>query len=196
MSACAEDAVAILLAAGRSRRLGRDKLIAEFAGRPVIDHIAETLAGLPFARRIAVTPADDNARAERLAVFGDAFAVIRNSDPDAGQGASLACAAAQVSAAPVVVILADMPFVTVDHIGRLLAALPDHPRGAAITAGDDVRMPPVAFATGWLPDLAALSGDRGARALLADAAHVAEVAAPARMLIDLDTEEDFARARG
>ena len=45
----------VLLAAGESRRFGREnKLLALYHGRPMIVHALETLGRLPCARRMAV----------------------------------------------------------------------------------------------------------------------------------------------
>jgi CTP:molybdopterin cytidylyltransferase MocA len=61
----------------------------------------------------------------------------------------------------------------------------------ASTIGEDnPRTPPVVFSKDFLPRLATLQGDEGARHLM----HLAgAVVAPARTLMDFDTAEDFRR---
>lgn len=45
----------ILMASGISKRFGSNKLLADFAGQPLIQSALDTTAGYPFARRIVVT---------------------------------------------------------------------------------------------------------------------------------------------
>ena len=50
----------LLLAAGRSRRFGRDKLAMPIARRPLCQHTALAFAGQSLARRIAVVGESDH----------------------------------------------------------------------------------------------------------------------------------------
>lgn len=190
------EASAVLLAAGRSERFGADKLLAPLAGRPLLAHAAAALAAAGLGRRIAVVAAGADDRAAALSDLG--FAIVFNPKPEAGQGASLALGAErarQDRPRALLVALADMPFVTPGHIQALLTALdPDDPRAAAASWAEGTPRPPVAFGAGWLDELCGLSGDRGARALLADAANVAALAAPSETLADIDAPADLLAA--
>lgn len=182
-----ETVVALVLAAGRARRFGGDKLLAPFAGKPVGAHVADTLTELDVAARLAVCPAGDPARAALFRTRG--FEIVWNDDPDQGMGRSLALGAAQAEtlrASALLVCLADMPLVTTAHLTQILAAGRDGGIVATEVAG--VRMPPALFPRGRFAELMTLEGDRGARALLADAV---AVVADAAMVRDIDTRADL-----
>ena len=102
-------------------------------------------------------------------------------------GASLALGASRamtLGADAMLVCLADMPYVTREHLLSLLAV----DAAAVVTESSGVRTPPAVFARELFSELVALGGDQGARHLLKSAATVA--AAPALMR-DFDTLADF-----
>lgn len=184
--------IAAVLAAGRSKRFGGDKLLHVFDSRPLGAHIAVTLADLPLLQRIAICPPDAPARSQIYSARG--FIVLDNPQPDRGMGSSLALAAqhaAAMGADALLVCLADMPHVPATHLLGLLAQA-SLDRNAA-TVVDQLRCPPVAFGAQSLPDLTRLSGDRGAWRLLAAATLVPVAADTVR---DYDLPADFSANQG
>ncbi len=176
----------VLLAAGRSSRFGADKLSAPLAEKPLIRHAAETLASLPLARRVAVLGAD----APGLADIG--FAEVRLPGAEQPQSASLAAGIGTLGCQGlrgIMVALADMPLVTPDHLAALAAAF--NGSQAVCSLAGAVRSPPAIFPASQHDLLLAQHGDRGARALLADAV---TVPAPPSTLIDIDTPADLTHA--
>jgi molybdenum cofactor cytidylyltransferase len=178
---------AVVLAAGLSTRFGGDKLLHPYAGKPLAAHIADTLAGVPIAHRIAIVPPAPSPRRE---LFGErGFELITNAEPARGMASSLALAAQrafELEADALLVCLADMPNVTATHLGMLIAAL--GAGDAAATVVDSTRSPPSVFASRLFPALLTLTGDHGARALLSSATLVE---APPELLRDFDAPADF-----
>lgn len=184
-----ETIVGVVLAAGLSSRFGGDKVLHPLGGKPLAAHIADTLAGLPLAARFAVCPAAAQGRAELFKARG--FGIIDNPDPAAGMGASLALAAGRAmafGADALLICLADMPYVTAEHLDALIAAS-SSAEAVATQAGGHVT-PPALFRGAMIERLGRLSGDRGARDLLAGARLVA---ANEQLVRDFDTPADFAR---
>jgi len=182
-----EPIAAVVLAAGLSTRFGGDKLLHPYAGKPLAAHIADTLAAMPLSWRLAIVPPAPSPRRELFAERG--FGLLTNPDPQQGMGASLALGAQgalELGAAALLVCLADMPNITAAHLTALLAAAGDS--DAVATGFDHSCGPPVIFARRLFPDLAALSGDHGAKHLLASARLVA---APPGLARDFDTPRDF-----
>lgn len=181
----------IILASGRSIRFGQeDKLLANFQGAPLAQRVARMVAALNVAHRIAILPP---ARPQLEALFRENEIDIKiNPSPDAGIGFSIAVgikAIMEKNCAATFILLADMPFIKETHLRRLLKAL--HPPKVAIASNGTFRTPPALFTQDLFPDLAALSGDRGAQSIIASLAHIAEVKFSPEDLADFDTPADF-----
>ena len=182
----------ILLAAGRSTRFGTPKLLQPLAdGTPMVIAALRHLAPSVDEVIVVVRP-DDHALIKLLAP--ETARILPCTDAALGMGASLACG---VRAAPQadawLIALADMPYVPPAVITALLAQLRS---GAAIVAPSyqDQRGHPVGFSRTFYADLAALSGDQGARHLLeryAKQLSLIPVAEPG-ILRDIDTPADLA----
>ena len=180
MAIAAERATVVLLAAGRSARFGGDKLAAPFRGRPLGEHAAAMLAGVPFAAHIAVT----GPSAVDLAALGFD---CRRAPAGVPMSMSLKigiAAAAETDCDACLIALADMPLVPAAHIAALLAA---HDGALTATLSGETRMVPALIARAAFPSIAALGGDQGARGLLRTATGVA---APPAWLVDIDTPGD------
>jgi len=161
--------VGILLAAGRATRFGSDKLLArlcsgDFPGEPIgVVALRHLRAVVPDV--VAVVRPDDRALAAELGANG--ARIVRCPNADDGMGASLACAVrAAPDAAAWVVALADMPWIRSETIARVAAALGDGaPVAAPFHAGE--RGHPVGFGKSCYDALAALTGDEGAKSVVA-----------------------------
>lgn len=195
----------ILLAAGRGRRYaaaagGQDKLLAPLAnGLPVVAAAAAALRAAT-TRVVAITRADNDRVAALLAQAGCEVVTI---DPRAdGMGDSLAAAARhvmQTAGADIhacLVALGDMPWIRPDTCLRVAQAARLHPIVAPVWRGR--RGHPVAFQRSiWpaLAALAALSGDVGARAVLARHGVTELAVEDAGVCADVDTPDDLAAER-
>ncbi len=178
---------AALLAAGASRRFGdSDKLAASFRGMRLGEHAALAVPKGRFAQKWVVTadpvhPCMPLWRERRFVPF-----VIGRAAEGMGTSAAMAAQLAQQAGLDaLMIVLADMPMVPPQH----LSALANDLRGPAdivCSAIADTPMPPAIFGREHFGTLAAMSGDRGARDLLAQA-RVATC--PPEWLIDIDTPE-------
>jgi molybdenum cofactor cytidylyltransferase len=92
----------------------------------------------------------------------------------------------------IVVMLADQPQLTTEHLARLVAA--QRTSGRDIVASDygDHLGPPAYFGRRHFPALQQLHGDVGARALFANLDPL-PVPMPQDVSADLDTPEDYSR---
>lgn len=183
----------LILAAGASRRMrGRDKLLETVQGQPLLAHIAgQALAsGMP----VHVTLAPD-CPARRAALAGLDVGLIEVADAAEGMAASLR---AGVAALPddcdgVIITLADLPELRAEDFTRLRDAYEAAGDAPILRATDcDGRDGhPVLFGRWCFGELAALTGDAGARPVLtAHAGRVRRLALPGhRATTDLDTPE-------
>ncbi|MFN8701866.1 MAG: NTP transferase domain-containing protein [Rhodospirillales bacterium] len=184
---------ALVLAAGKSSRMApANKLFVEIDGRSLIDHAVAAATGSQAAATIVVL-GNEAARA-RAALARRVATLVENPDYASGLASSLRVGLGAVPADcdGVVVLLADMPGVTPAHVDRLIAAFsPLEGRAICVAARNGKRGNPVLWARRYLPEMAALDGDQGARSLIRrheDA--VCEVDMPDDgVLTDLDTPE-------
>lgn len=173
---------AVLLAAGRATRFGGGKLGADLGGKSVARHAADALAALPFARRIAIC-------SEQTPELPHFFRLTL-TPPDAPLSRSIATAIAALDDCDAALFaLADMPLVPPDHFARLLDVFDGD---AVATRVNGRAMVPAIFGREHFAVLAALTGDRGAGALLADAP---AIDLEPGLALDVDTPEDLARAQ-
>lgn len=183
----------ILLAAGKSSRMGANKLTLPFKGKPLVRHAADAALAGGLDPLIVVTGHD--APSVRNALAGAAVNFVHNADYAEGLSTSLR---AGLRAVPdgcdgALVLLGDMPAITPGLIARVIAAF--NPRaGHAICvarAADGTRGHPVLWGRQFFSEMAALRGDNGARALMdAHADQVADVdAGDDAPLLDIDTPE-------
>jgi molybdenum cofactor cytidylyltransferase len=177
----------LLLAAGRSERFGGgSKLHALIDDQPLGLHVVHTAKAIEFGACIAVVgPSAPNYGAER-------FIVLETDRPEAGQGYSIALGLRHLMALPIeacLILLADMPFVTMDHIAALMARFD----GSVIASSlDDQPMPPALIGRQHFGALASLGADMGARTLIAGGKLIA---GDQRCLADIDTPDDLERWR-
>lgn len=165
------DVRAIVLAAGAGSRFGGRKLEARLAGRPIIQHVLDALAGAGMDDPIVVLPPDSGL--EPLIAWRGAQRVV-NPDPGRGLASSLqlgwaAALAADPAPAAVLVALGDQPRIDPEVIAALIASPPDTttPVVAPRYAGSDVRNPVRIDATRAASNLVhAATGDRGIGPLL------------------------------
>ena len=182
----------VLLAAGASRRMaGRDKLLEEIEGQPLLRRLA--LAALASGvGPVAVTlPPDRPLRA--AAIAGLDVISLPVPDASAGMSASLRTAAAWAKGNALMVCPADMPDITSEDFSTIAKAFNNDVLRATDSTGHAGH--PVVFPASLLPLFAELTGDLGARDILRQ--HPPRlVALPGfHATTDLDTPEDWAQWR-
>ena len=185
----------VILAAGRSSRLGRPKQLLPLAGEPLLNHTLRHAAASGLDELVLVL---GNAAASIAAAITDVGQrTVVNPDFAAGQSTSLRAglAAVRPDAAAVLFLLSDQPTVTPSIIDAVIGAFATTRAPIIVPTYDGARGQPVLFARSLFPALAAVSGDEGARGVIrANAALVHTVSIPGLPLPpDVDTEDDYAR---
>ncbi|SFY03500.1 MULTISPECIES: NTP transferase domain-containing protein [unclassified Pseudomonas] len=185
---------AIIVAAGAGSRFrqvagpDKDKLLADCAGRDgaVRSVIEQVLVNLPvsLAKRVLVTR-EDRPQAIRMAqAYGCDFIELQSP----GLGDSIA---AGVQASPDMdgwlIVLADMPFILPSSIERVMANIREDGICVPVFAGEYGH--PVGFGRGLGAKLMALTGNRGARVLFAEAEVVEVAVDDPGVLWDVDVPE-------
>ena len=182
---------AIVLAAGRSRRFGRCKQLAEYREQALVWHAVRAAERVCGSNTVLVTGDDWQAVHEACAPL--AGYLVRNDHPESGMAASVVAGVRAVadSADAVLLMLADQPLVD----GRCLQTLLDawQPGHIACTTHAGIPGPPTVFPARCFPDLLALRGDRGARSVLEREMERVIQVPSAAAAVDIDTPEDLAK---
>lgn len=171
---------ALILAAGEGRRFGAPKQLADVDGAPMLARVIALAR--PYDPLVVL-----GAHAQEILTRIEVGPHIICTEWDAGQAASLRAGVAALEGEErILVLLGDMPFVNRDVIEAVLAA-----GGCARAVYDGVPGHPVVLDRAVLARIPALTGDEGARSLLADCATVeaAHLADPT----DIDRPEDLCR---
>ena len=190
---------ALVLAAGRSTRMGPvNKLLADVAGQPMVAQVVRATLASQAAPVVVVT-GHEHERVDR-ALAGLDITTVHNPDYAAGLSTSLhrGLAALPAEADGVVVCLGDMPRIGAPVIDRLIAAFnPLEGRAICVPTWQGKRGNPVLLARRFFPEIQAIGGDVGAKALIADYPEaVTEVAMPDdAVLTDIDTPEALTAAK-
>lgn len=180
---------AIVLAAGRSSRMGHFKLLADVGGVPMVLHAVRAALASRAGPVIVVT--GNRASDVVQATGGLAVTVVENPDYASGLAGSLK---AGLKAVPgdcdgAIILLGDMPQVTHAQIDSLLAAFV--PGRIVVPVHEGQRGNPVLWPREMFPRMLTLEGDAGARRLLQEfPGEVIEVEiADPGIFADIDTPE-------
>lgn len=192
-------AAAAVLAAGRSSRMGEGhKLALPWRGRTVLRHVVDNALSVPEVEQVIVVLGAHRDRLMRE-VEGSGATVVVNPEFELGMASSVRAAVAAVTPGlgGLLLCLGDMPAVTVEDMAapvRAWSADPSRPIVRPVWRGKPGH--PVLFDRALFGDLSVLTGDGGARAVVAaDPSRVALVPASGEgVLIDIDTPESYAEA--
>jgi molybdenum cofactor cytidylyltransferase len=182
---------AIVLAAGQSRRMGgRNKLLMEVGGTPLVRRTVNAILSAPVSEVVVVTGHEPEKIAGAL--HGLDVRIVHN--PRYADGLSTSLKAGVDAVAPAVagavICLGDMPDVAARHVGPLIAGFDaDGGREIGVPTHNGKRGNPVLWGRRFFQEMHEISGDVGARHLIgANESLVYEVEfEDTGVLMDLDT---------
>lgn len=184
--------VGLVLAAGRSSRLGQPKQLLEYRGRTLLDASLDVARRCDFDQRlVALGGAGDDVRAE---VDLDGFTVIDNVHFTTGCSSSIIAALAEVDprATALVLLLGDQPGVSPESVAVLRAECSERVASIGVCRYDDGRGHPFWFSAATFDALGSLHGDKAVWKLLESGDWpVAEVPIEGTVPLDVDTWDDY-----
>ena len=175
---------AVILAAGLARRMGEQKLLLPFGGKPLVAHVLATAAALPFAAVIAVI-GEPRLELEKVCQqYG--IPSIYNSQAHEGQSTSLKLGLSQLprDLDGFIFLQGDQPLMAGGLLQRLMDRFQDHPDGIIVPSYHGEYRSPALFGARWREKLAEISGDRGGRSVIMN--HLEAV-----IPVEWDEEESF-----
>ena len=186
----------VLLAAGTSRRMGRNKLFLPLGGISVLRRAVAAARGAGLDPVLVVLGHEsDRALAE---LQGLPCTPVINEEYARGMNTSVRAGISAVpdDASGAVVMLADMPFVTAGMVRALVEQYRSSEAPLVVSTYGDVLAPPILYGRALFPELRALDGDGcGKRVVKAHREEAVEVAWDPVALADLDVPDDVERVR-
>lgn len=156
---------AVVLAAGAATRFGRTKQLEPLGGVPLVQHVVDAAAGGGVDEVVVVLGHDAEAIRAALRLPPSGRSVL---NPRFAQGQSTSVAAGLGACDPsseaAVVLMADQPGISPRHVRALVDAFADTGAEIVRLAFRDGPGPALLARSVW-PEVAALTGDTGARAL-------------------------------
>lgn len=158
---------ALVLAAGTSSRMGHaNKLLTEVDG---VAMVVRAVNAALASRAASVTVVTGHQADEvEAALTGRRVRLVRNPDFGGGLSTSLRCGVAALpqEASATIVILGDMPWITADHVDRIIDAFDPSEPFIVVPERDGRRGNPILWPREFFAPMQAIEGDRGARSLL------------------------------
>jgi len=185
---------AVVLAAGRSRRMGTQKLLLPYAGSTVLGHVVDQLVGGPAQHVLVVVGGDHPAIAAALA--GRPVELVINPAPHSQMLDSLRCGlrALPPGCRAALVCLGDQPSLIPALVNALVTAFESAPGAVVAPAHQGRRGHPVLIGLEHRDRILTRYDDEGLRGLLRDPAVEVTEVPWSETLDDLDCPEDYRRA--
>ena len=184
---------AVVLAAGASTRFGRTKQLEKFEGVSLAAGAVRKAESVCGELSVLVTGKDWQKVADTCAPLAGYFVI--NRDYEQGLASSIACGVRAIaeSADAMLLMLADLPLVTTEHLTSLVNAWTKSPQTIVASAFEDTLGPPIVFPKADFDALMQLSGDRGARPIIDANKDRVQAIACEEAAFDIDYPEDLAR---
>lgn len=189
--------IAVVLAAGRSTRMGRAKQLLAYRSKPLLQHVLDSAAeAVQLDRVILLLGHRAGEIRESLELRGAEIAFV--PDYRQGQSASLRRGvqeARRLGANAVLFLLGDQPLVSAEVMDSLAAAYREHGDLVVLPVCGVKRGNPVLMDRSLFPELLEISGDVGGRAILSryeGGIREVEVSCPG-IHADVDQWDDYER---
>jgi molybdenum cofactor cytidylyltransferase len=191
---------AVILAAGRSSRMGEAKQLLRVGKRTLLERAIENARGAQVDEVVLVLGfSAETIRRELPADVFDGVRVVVNQQYEQGMASSLreglSAVSLQMDAA--LIVLADQPFVRSETIDRIIERYRSTSAEIVIPFYKGSRGNPVLLDRSVFREVMALEGDTGSRAIFANhAGRIVEVNVDdAGILLDIDDKADYERLR-
>jgi molybdenum cofactor cytidylyltransferase len=184
---------ALLLAAGSSARMGRNKLLLRFGDESVIRRAVRRALDAGLEPLVVLGHEEGRVREE---LYGLPCQTVVNPDWPLGKSASVRAGIAAVPPGTIaaVVILPDMPLVTAVMLAELASTYRSGEAPVVASRYGDVLAPPVLYDRALFGELAALEGDGcGKHVVHLHRREAVVLDWPREVLADLDLPTDYDR---
>jgi molybdenum cofactor cytidylyltransferase len=188
---------AVILAAGMSSRMGETKQLIRLGENTLLEQVVEIVRSCRVDEIVLVLGHQAETIKKRVGIKN--LKVVINESYQQGMGTSLRTGLAALSSGmnAALIVLADQPFVRAETLDRLIDQYEQSGAQIAIPIYKGFRGNPVLLGRSVFPEVMALTGDIGCRAIFGN--HVEGIVKvlvdDIGILLDLDTKEDVEKLR-
>jgi xanthine dehydrogenase accessory factor len=190
-----KDIEIVILAAGKSERMGQQKLLMSYAGKTILENIVEKALDSNAGNVKVVVGSHRNKVCDLLK--DHPVQIVENTDFDKGMLSSVQCGfnALSSTARAGMILLGDQPMVQTLVIDKLIDSFEKTGKGIIIPVYNTKKGHPVLIDTKYIPQINQLNPSIGLRQLMEECSediHELEVETNT-ILKDIDTIEDYKR---
>jgi molybdenum cofactor cytidylyltransferase len=192
---------AVVLAAGRSVRMGEAKQLLRVSGRTVLERTLENVRGARVDEIVLVLGSSAEVVSRRLPpAHLDGLKVVINQNFEEGMASSLREGLRAMSPlmCGALIVLADQPFVRSETLNRIIERYRESGAEIVIPFYGGKRGNPVLLDRSVFTEVMALEGDTGCRAIFPNHVNgIVEMPVDDEgIVLDIDDREDYERLRG
>ncbi len=181
---------AIIMASGSSYRMGTNKLLLPYKGKPLISHTIELVLSCPFSDALLVGSDDSVIDIARIS----GIRTIKNTDASKGQSETIKLGIKNTpKATGYAFFTGDQPLLDIKTVKALMNCFLSNPDRIIIPRYREKSGNPVIFSSLFKEDLLNLEGDIGGRGIIkANPGSLVFVEVKDELLLwDIDTPEDY-----
>ncbi|WP_276363217.1 nucleotidyltransferase family protein [Daejeonella sp. H1SJ63] len=163
-----ENIAIIILAAGRSSRLGSPKQLLEYRGTSLLQHSIDAATG-SMASSVIIILGSDKENIEKQ-LNREQIIITENPDWESGMASSIRCGINEIlnsfsKTDAAIIMVCDQPYVSSDLLNELILAHQTSGKAIIASSYDNILGTPALFHKSMFHELMALKGDKGARVL-------------------------------
>jgi molybdenum cofactor cytidylyltransferase len=188
---------AIVLAAGYSRRMGRNKLLLVYKGRPLFAHVLECILTAKVGRVVVVTGFEANKVA--AAIAGMDVQIVHHPEYEKGMTSTIQAGVKASEGEGYMICLSDMPYINPEEYKVLKDAFHqqyERDKACIVQPSYDNQIGnPVTFSAFWRKDILANTDPEGCKNIVRlhrENVYRVEMSTPA-VLQDIDCQDDYDR---
>ena len=186
--------VLIIIAAGRSKRLGSPKQLLDFQGKNLLQHTIDTALESQIGPVLLVLGA--NYEKIKSNINLNSLKVCENKHWESGMASSIICGIEtltswQPNAEAAILMVCDQPFINVYLLTQLVKKYEETGDAIVASSYNGIKGIPALFPKKHFHELLALKGDTGARNLINSYAASLQTIPFVQGSIDIDTPEDY-----
>jgi molybdenum cofactor cytidylyltransferase len=184
----------IILAAGRSARLGSPKQLLSYRGKTLLQHSIDTALESMASQILVVLGSKKDSikkEIEQTQIF-----ILENSSWESGMASSISCGLTNLQIiAPeseaVILMVCDQPFVNAKLLNNLITKHKDSKQSIVASSYANTLGTPALFHKSLFVELLALQGESGAKSLIKKYSQQVGFVSFDQGSIDIDTRENY-----